>query len=44
MDEVQRWILSLLKPEERPTTRALKAIYFNKVINQILQANWTQIP
>ncbi|WMV29663.1 hypothetical protein MTR67_023048 [Solanum verrucosum] len=23
MDEVQRWILSLLKPEERPTTRAL---------------------
>ncbi|KAG5610980.1 hypothetical protein H5410_022261 [Solanum commersonii] len=25
MDEVQRWILSLLKPEERPTMRALKA-------------------
>ncbi|KAG5600307.1 hypothetical protein H5410_031677 [Solanum commersonii] len=25
MDEVQRWILSLLKPEKRPTTRALKA-------------------
>ncbi|WMV26125.1 hypothetical protein MTR67_019510 [Solanum verrucosum] len=24
MDKVQRWILSLLKPEERPTTRALK--------------------
>ncbi|KAG5579814.1 hypothetical protein H5410_050441 [Solanum commersonii] len=24
MDEVQRWILSLLNPEERPTTRALK--------------------
>lgn len=24
MDEVQRWILSLLKPEEQPTTRALK--------------------
>ncbi|KAG5620457.1 hypothetical protein H5410_005675 [Solanum commersonii] len=24
MDEVQRWILSLLKPEERPTTRAVK--------------------
>ncbi|KAG5595678.1 hypothetical protein H5410_036910 [Solanum commersonii] len=24
MDEVQRWILSLLKLEERPTTRALK--------------------
>ncbi|WMV33150.1 hypothetical protein MTR67_026535 [Solanum verrucosum] len=24
IDEVQRWILSLLKPEERPTTRALK--------------------
>ncbi|KAG5632786.1 hypothetical protein H5410_004503 [Solanum commersonii] len=24
MDEVQRWILSLLKPEERYTTRALK--------------------
>ncbi|KAG5610487.1 hypothetical protein H5410_021768, partial [Solanum commersonii] len=24
MDEVQRWILSLLKPEERPTTRVLK--------------------
>ncbi|KAG5589649.1 hypothetical protein H5410_040163 [Solanum commersonii] len=24
MDEVQRWILLLLKPEERPTTRALK--------------------
>ncbi|KAG5609967.1 hypothetical protein H5410_021248 [Solanum commersonii] len=25
MDEVQKWILSLLRPEERPTTRALKA-------------------
>ncbi|KAG5631817.1 hypothetical protein H5410_003534 [Solanum commersonii] len=25
INEVQRWILSLLKPEERPTTRALKA-------------------
>ncbi|KAG5599735.1 hypothetical protein H5410_031105 [Solanum commersonii] len=25
IDEVQRWILSLLKLEERPTTRALKA-------------------
>ncbi|KAG5614458.1 hypothetical protein H5410_014282 [Solanum commersonii] len=24
IDEVQRWILSLLKPEERPTTQALK--------------------
>ena len=24
MDEVQRWILPLLKPEERPTTQALK--------------------
>ena len=24
MDEVQRWILSLLKPEEQPTIRALK--------------------
>ncbi|KAG5610486.1 hypothetical protein H5410_021767 [Solanum commersonii] len=24
MDEVQRWILSLLKPEEWPTTRAPK--------------------
>ncbi|WMV29291.1 hypothetical protein MTR67_022676 [Solanum verrucosum] len=24
MDEVQIWILSLLKPEERPTTGALK--------------------
>ncbi|XP_015057365.1 uncharacterized protein LOC107003543 [Solanum pennellii] len=24
MDEVQRWILSLLKPEEQPSTRALK--------------------
>ncbi|KAG5632102.1 hypothetical protein H5410_003819 [Solanum commersonii] len=24
MDEVQKWILSLLKPEEKPTTRALK--------------------
>ncbi|WMV30365.1 hypothetical protein MTR67_023750 [Solanum verrucosum] len=24
IDEVQRWILSLLKPEKRPTTRALK--------------------
>ncbi|KAG5576247.1 hypothetical protein H5410_056381, partial [Solanum commersonii] len=25
MDEVQRWILSLLKSKERPTTRTLKA-------------------
>ena len=24
MDEVQRWILSLLQPEEQPSTRALK--------------------
>ena len=24
MDEFQRWILSQLKPEEQPTTRALK--------------------
>ncbi|WMV38142.1 hypothetical protein MTR67_031527 [Solanum verrucosum] len=24
MDEVQKWILSLLKPEEQPITRALK--------------------
>ncbi|KAG5628092.1 hypothetical protein H5410_013310 [Solanum commersonii] len=31
MDEVQRWILSLLKPEELPTTRALKLEYFNKI-------------
>ncbi|WMV58935.1 hypothetical protein MTR67_052320 [Solanum verrucosum] len=40
MDEVQRWILSILKPEEQPTTRAL----FGRVINEILQANWLQIP
>ncbi|KAG5600182.1 hypothetical protein H5410_031552 [Solanum commersonii] len=29
MIEVQRWILSLLKPEERPTTRALKAEFIS---------------
>ncbi|KAG5592260.1 hypothetical protein H5410_042774 [Solanum commersonii] len=29
MDEVQRWILSLLKPEERPTTRALKVAFIS---------------
>ncbi|WMV37427.1 hypothetical protein MTR67_030812 [Solanum verrucosum] len=29
MDEVQKWILSLLKPEERPTTRALKAEFIS---------------
>ncbi|KAG5615935.1 hypothetical protein H5410_015759 [Solanum commersonii] len=29
MDEVQRWILSLLKPEERPTTRALKVEFIS---------------
>ncbi|KAG5568021.1 hypothetical protein H5410_064962 [Solanum commersonii] len=29
MDEVQRWILSLLKPEERPTTRALKTRFIS---------------
>ncbi|WMV08719.1 hypothetical protein MTR67_002104 [Solanum verrucosum] len=29
MDEVQRWILSLLKAEERPTTRALKARFIS---------------
>ncbi|KAG5577242.1 hypothetical protein H5410_057376 [Solanum commersonii] len=29
MDEVQLWILSLLKPEERPTTRALKARFIS---------------
>ncbi|KAG5615043.1 hypothetical protein H5410_014867 [Solanum commersonii] len=44
MDEVQRWILSLLKSKERPTTRALKAGFISpEIINQILQANWTQI-
>ncbi|KAG5576030.1 hypothetical protein H5410_056164 [Solanum commersonii] len=30
MDEVQRWILSLLKPEEQPTTRALKIGFISK--------------
>ncbi|WMV37541.1 hypothetical protein MTR67_030926 [Solanum verrucosum] len=30
MDEVQRWILSLLKSEERPTTRALKTGFISK--------------
>ncbi|KAG5594831.1 hypothetical protein H5410_036063 [Solanum commersonii] len=30
MDEVQRWILSLLKPEERPTMRALKTGFISK--------------
>ncbi|KAG5629577.1 hypothetical protein H5410_001294 [Solanum commersonii] len=30
MDEVQRWILSLLKPEEQPTTRALKTGFISK--------------
>ncbi|WMV34741.1 hypothetical protein MTR67_028126, partial [Solanum verrucosum] len=30
MDEVQRWILSLLKLEERPTTRALKEDLFQQ--------------
>ncbi|KAG5594429.1 hypothetical protein H5410_035661 [Solanum commersonii] len=29
MDELQRWILSLLKPEEQPTTRALKARFIS---------------
>ncbi|KAG5579509.1 hypothetical protein H5410_050136 [Solanum commersonii] len=29
MDEVQRLILSLLKPEERPTIRALKAEFIS---------------
>ncbi|KAG5606659.1 hypothetical protein H5410_028151 [Solanum commersonii] len=29
MDEVQRWILSLLKPDERPTARALKAEFIS---------------
>ena len=30
MDEVQRWILSLLKPEDQPTTRALKKEFFSE--------------
>ncbi|KAG5580430.1 hypothetical protein H5410_051057 [Solanum commersonii] len=29
MDEVQRWILSLLKPEERSTTKTLKARFIS---------------
>ena len=29
MDEVQRWIISLLKPEERPMTRELKAEFIS---------------
>ena len=30
MEEVQRWILSLLKPELPPTTRALKQVFISK--------------
>ena len=30
MDEVQRWILSLLKPEERSTIRALKKKFISE--------------
>ncbi|XP_069147040.1 uncharacterized protein [Solanum lycopersicum] len=30
MDEVQRWILSLLKPEDQPTTRALKKEFISE--------------
>ncbi|KAG5614378.1 hypothetical protein H5410_014202 [Solanum commersonii] len=42
IDKVQRWIFSLLKPEERPTTRALKERFISaEFINQILQANWS---
>ncbi|KAG5631094.1 hypothetical protein H5410_002811 [Solanum commersonii] len=29
LDEIQRWILSLLKPQERPTTRALRAEFIS---------------
>ncbi|KAG5609397.1 hypothetical protein H5410_020678 [Solanum commersonii] len=32
MNEVQRWILSLLNPEELPTTRALKAGFISTVL------------
>ncbi|KAG5571988.1 hypothetical protein H5410_061754 [Solanum commersonii] len=45
VDEVQRWILSLLKSRRTTYDESTKSrIYFNRVINQILQINWTQIP
>ncbi|KAG5630172.1 hypothetical protein H5410_001889 [Solanum commersonii] len=30
--------------EEQPTTRALKVGFISRIINKILQANWSQIP
>ena len=39
MDEVQKWILSLLRPEEQPTTRALK----KKFISQELLTKYCKL-
>lgn len=39
MEEVQQWILSLLRPEEKPTTRALK----NEFISQNLLTRYCKI-
>ncbi|XP_070026063.1 uncharacterized protein [Nicotiana sylvestris] len=45
MDEVQKWILSLLKPEMQPTTRALKKGFIsNELLNKILQISRPQVP
>ena len=30
MEEVQKWILSLLKPEDTPTARAIKKVFISE--------------
>ncbi|WMV49943.1 hypothetical protein MTR67_043328 [Solanum verrucosum] len=45
MDEVHRWILSLHKPEERPTTRALKAGFIStKLLTRYCKLNRHKYP
>ncbi|WMV25635.1 hypothetical protein MTR67_019020 [Solanum verrucosum] len=43
-EEIRQWILSLLKPEQQPTTRAIQKNFISRDNDKILQDYWTQIP
>ncbi|KAG5606215.1 hypothetical protein H5410_027707 [Solanum commersonii] len=44
MEEIRRWVLSLLKPEQKPTTRAIRQNFIsNRANGKLLQNYRTQI-
>ncbi|KAG5605889.1 hypothetical protein H5410_027381 [Solanum commersonii] len=43
MEEIRQWVLSLLKPEQKSTTRAIGQLYFNRDNDKLLQNYRTQI-